>query len=296
MPFGLIFGALFFGVLCVWVGLGLQAGQPPAMRVAGLALSAAGLALALGLLLRRPWARWAGVAGAILTAVFSLELVVAEGRVLYHLLLLAAAATATLLALPATGHPPDGPAGTPQAARRRADPLLWATGVGLAGLVLAAWWPGSATPGKPEPGASSALPASAVAPQRVRWVDFGAGLAEARAAGRPVLLTFVTGWCPYCQKMDRSTWRAAPVVARLADLVAVKVDAEDEQERGGFRGAELAERFGVQSFPSNFLVDADARVISRRDGYLTPDQLLSWIEGAVGRRAKTAPAAAALRD
>ncbi|HKQ62624.1 MAG TPA: thioredoxin family protein, partial [Candidatus Polarisedimenticolaceae bacterium] len=148
---------------------------------------------------------------------------------------------------------------------------------------------------RPEPSPAShapaPLPAAAVA-KRVSWSDFGSGLERARAEGRPVLVTFVTSWCGYCKKMDQVTWRSAPVVDRLAELVPVRVDAEDERKVHGFIGAELAQRYGVSGFPATFVLGADGGVISRSDGFLTPAQLLQWIDRAT---AGQAPARAALQ-
>ena len=65
MPFGLVYAALFFGVLCTWLGLEFLVASPPLARVAGLLLILLGSALAASLLMRRAWARWAGVACAL---------------------------------------------------------------------------------------------------------------------------------------------------------------------------------------------------------------------------------------
>ncbi len=102
-------------------------------------------------------------------------------------------------------------------------------------------------------------------------------MARARAEGKPVLATFVTDWCPYCSKMGKQTWRAAEVAERMADFVPVRVDAEKS-------GAQVAARYGVGGYPAQFLLDADGSVISRFDGYQSPRELLSWIDGALAGR------------
>ena len=61
MPFGLIFGALFFGGLCVFAAAGLLGHPALAVKLSGVFLALLGLSLSIGLLTRRPWARWVAV-------------------------------------------------------------------------------------------------------------------------------------------------------------------------------------------------------------------------------------------
>ena len=271
MPFGRVFGSVFFGILCTIWGMTLLA-QP----AAGLTATAAfivvlSLSLAVTLLSTRGWGRWAGVAGAVLMGAVGFRRVVVDAGVLDHLILLGSIIAGLLLVLPQTG----------RLAEDRANPAssaVWlklSTAVGFVGLVASVW---IVTPFASSPAPTrGALPASAVS-QRLTWKDFGTGIEQARSEGRPLLAVFVTDWCPYCTKMDRKTWRASSVVQRMAGLVPVKVDAEDTQERNGFRGAELAARFGVQGFPSMVLLDPSGRQMAQTSGYLTPRQLLSWLD------------------
>ena len=110
----------------------------------------------------------------------------------------------------------------------------------------------------------------------------GEGVQIARDAGKPVLATFVTDWCPYCSKMGKKAWRSADVLDLLDDVVTVRVDAEEQRERNGYVGIELARRYGVRGYPAQLLLDADGLVLARYDGYQEPGQLLSWLERALG--------------
>lgn len=260
------------------MGLRLLAQPLGPARAAGLFLLVLGLSLALGLLQRRRWARWVGVLGAALLAGFAIRLVATGADVLEHLLLLAALAAAVLLLVPATGDPRRS-AATIRPARRGTSRLLGLTTlIGLTGLVGSAWW--AALRMATAPATRATLPAAAIG-RSIRWSDFATGLEQARREGKPLLVTFFTTWCPYCKKMDQ-TWRAAQVVDRVNELVAVRINAEEDRERNGYAGQALAARYEVQGYPTLLLLDGEGQVLSRADGFLSPGQLLDWLDEAPG--------------
>jgi thioredoxin-related protein len=74
-------------------------------------------------------------------------------------------------------------------------------------------------------------------------------------------------------------------------MVAVRVDVESEAGPGGTPGHELAARYAVSSFPAQMLIDPQGRVIARYDGYQTPRQLLTWLDGVPDARPAGNPAA-----
>ena len=280
MPFGLTFGALFFGVLCGAIGLRSLVQPPLSDKLGGACLVALGLSLALGLLTRRSWARWTGAACALLLCGASLRLVAERGEVTDHVVFLAAAATAILLLVPRTGDPRRGSEST--APRRGVGVAGWVAVTSLAGLVSVSLFAARTTPSA-RPAAPGALPPAAIA-RSVEWSSFEQGLARAREAGKPVLATFITDWCPYCKKMSRETWKTAAVAERLADVVPVRVNAEQ-----GAAGEQLATRYGIQGFPVQLLLDAQGGIIARHDGYQSPREFMAWLDRAMPGRVAASP-------
>lgn len=282
MPFGSMFGALFFGVVCPWLGVSLLLSGPSSDRVAGGCLAVLGLSVAAALLARWPWARWGGIAAAALVALAVVASVGAATTTARMVTLLGALATAVLIAVPATGRAlsPSGGAGRlPFVARL----LAGAAVASCAGLAAAAWLaPAEAV--AVDPAARASLPAQAFA-RRPVWTDYGSALERARGEGAPLLLTFVTSWCPYCTKMERTTWKAAPVLDRLRGVVAVRIDAEEGAGANGQSGAALAARHQVRGFPTLVLLSPEGRTLARADGYLSPAQFVEWFDGAMGRAA-----------
>ena len=279
MPFGWIFGVLVFGVFCGAAGLRLLVHPQVETKLVGLCLVLLGGSLALGLLMRRGWARWGGILVAALFAAFSLRLVVAHGEVLHHVMLFASLATVALLLTPASGDPRRSAADPARTPVHTVGALGWTALVGFVGLLTVVWGAGPVG-GTQQRSADQALPAAAIG-KRIHWTDFDAGMERARGEGRPVLATFVTDWCPYCSKMNTKTWRASAVAERVEELVAVRVDAEERRGADGTSGVALAARYGVHGFPAQLLLDPEGRVLSRFDGYQSAPELLAWLDDAL---------------
>ena len=61
------------------------------------------------------------------------------------------------------------------------------------------------------------------------WRSWDAGLREAEASGRPVLVDVTTDWCGWCKRMDQDVYARADVQGYLArKFVTVKLDAESD--------------------------------------------------------------------
>jgi thiol-disulfide isomerase/thioredoxin len=102
--------------------------------------------------------------------------------------------------------------------------------------------------------------AAARAPQPLAFgKDLPVALADAKRSGKRVFVDFVTTWCGPCKEMDRLVYTAADVVAAAADVIAIKLDGDDERE--------LAKRYEVKAYPTLLLLDGDGAVLRRAVGY-----------------------------
>lgn len=287
MPFGAVYGALFFTVVGFWLAVAALGAEGAPFAAARLALAMLGLVLAMGLLLRRSWARWLGAAVALGLFAFLLRAVPQGESAGASLALFGSLVAAALLAVPSAGDVRRGLEAGRNPAPRTGRVLAAAAGLCIAGIAAGLWI------GFPTSGSPSAAPAATAAfrADRVRWSTFGEGLEQARAEGKPMLVNFIASWCGYCQKMDRTTWKDTEVVRRAGDLVTVRVDAEEGRERDGFAGRELAQRYQVYGYPTLLVLDADGREIARTSGYQEPGQLLGWLSGSLARAGRPGAAA-----
>ncbi|MDP3515014.1 MAG: protein-disulfide reductase DsbD [Sulfuritalea sp.] len=123
------------------------------------------------------------------------------------------------------------------------------------------------------------MAAEAPAPtfERVASVErLDARLAEAKAAGRPVMLDFYADWCVSCKEMERFTFAETKVAARLKQFVLLQADVTANSPDD----AALLKRFGLFGPPGIIFFDAgghelvDLRVI----GFQSAEKFLPTLE------------------
>jgi len=123
-------------------------------------------------------------------------------------------------------------------------------------------------------------PATAGAPlfQRVTTVQaLERGLAEAKAAGKPVLLDYYADWCVDCVRMERGTFADPTVRAELERrFVLLQPDVTDAQNR---ETQTLKQRFGVFGPPATLFFSSAG--VERRElrtyGYIERDAFLALL-------------------
>lgn len=100
----------------------------------------------------------------------------------------------------------------------------------------------------------------------IRWeTSFQAAIAQAKKTDKLVMADFYTDWCGYCKKLDRETYTDGQVIQLAGQFVSVKINAERE-------GIEVAQRYGIRSFPSILFINGAGEVESRIGGFMPPSQ------------------------
>ena len=97
--------------------------------------------------------------------------------------------------------------------------------------------------------------------------DLEAARAEAGTRDTMVMIEFYADWCNWCRRLDADTFSVPEVQRELARFVSIKLNGE----KGG---AELAARFGIDSYPTLIFLDPNGKEMDRILGYLPPDRFL----------------------
>lgn len=101
--------------------------------------------------------------------------------------------------------------------------------------------------------------------------DLDAAVKEAAARNTVVMAEFYTDWCNWCRRLDSDTFSDPEVRLELSNFVALKLNAE----KGG---ADLASRYGVDSYPTLIFFDAQGHEMERILGYLPPNKFLRRVQ------------------
>jgi len=131
-------------------------------------------------------------------------------------------------------------------------------------------------------GASASSP-SAAGLQFQRVADVVAlerALAEAQAAGKPVMLDFYADWCVSCKEMEHNTFTDPTVQQAVAGTVLLQADVT----RNSAADKALLQRFGLIGPPAIlfFGKDGTERKASRLVGYKAPDVFAPHAQQALG--------------
>lgn len=119
--------------------------------------------------------------------------------------------------------------------------------------------------------------------------DFTASVSEATAAGKPVLLLFTgSDWCPPCKMMESRVFASEAFVEYANEhLVLVEADfprRTPQEAELKERNAALAEKFGIEAFPTILLLSPSGdRILSKTVGaqYTTPDAFIGMMRKAL---------------
>lgn len=106
------------------------------------------------------------------------------------------------------------------------------------------------------------------------WMtDFDAAQREAQRLDRPMLIHFYTDWCFPCRRMEQDVL-SRPTVTQVLEsrMILVKLNAEHHPD--------IAQRFGVELFPTDVIADPSGQRILLSTGYQAADKYVRFARDA----------------
>ncbi|MEI8382641.1 MAG: HEAT repeat domain-containing protein [Planctomycetota bacterium] len=101
-----------------------------------------------------------------------------------------------------------------------------------------------------------------------------AGVRDAQLNKRPILIRFGGESCPWCRRLDEEI--AKPAVQKsLQKWTLVSLDVD--------KNAADARTLNVESIPAMRVLTSTGRIVEARDGYLTEEKLLDWLDSSFER-------------
>ncbi|MEZ5358682.1 MAG: protein-disulfide reductase DsbD [Candidatus Zixiibacteriota bacterium] len=109
----------------------------------------------------------------------------------------------------------------------------------------------------------------------IDWhTDLDSGLADAKSAGKPVLIDTWATWCVNCKILEKETFNNPDVAAEAKRFAALKIQLEksDSPESKAF-----LERFNIRSYslPTVLLLDSQGNVKKIMQGVVSPEDMIA---------------------
>jgi thioredoxin-related protein len=117
----------------------------------------------------------------------------------------------------------------------------------------------------------------------LQWTGWDAGLRNAAATHRPILVDVYTDWCGWCRRMDRDVYARDDVREYLSRrFVTVRLDAESTNPASysahHYTESSLAARFRVTGYPTTVFLKPDGEHLVNVPGYVSADRFLLLLQ------------------
>ena len=122
-----------------------------------------------------------------------------------------------------------------------------------------------------------AISCSNVESAEIKWEkDLASAMKKAKEKNLPIMIDVYTDWCTWCKELDKNTYSHKSVIDMAKKMVAVKLNPETSEE-----GAEVAQKYGVQGFPTILFINADGLILENIGGYVEGEKFVPYMKNAI---------------
>jgi len=101
--------------------------------------------------------------------------------------------------------------------------------------------------------------------------DWNKALAEAKKQNKLIFLDAYASWCGPCKLLKKNTFPDKEAGEYFnSNFINIAID----MEKGD--GPALAEKYGVNAYPTLIITDANGKIITYTQGYIKPKQLIDF--------------------
>jgi thiol:disulfide interchange protein DsbD len=108
-------------------------------------------------------------------------------------------------------------------------------------------------------------------PEGIQWASsLEDALKSAQKEDRHIIADFYSEKCPWCDRLEDSTFTHPEVIGLFKDMIFVKAEAKKDSA--------LRDRYEIAGFPTVILMKSSGEEIDRIYGYLPPEEFVSTIQ------------------
>ena len=116
----------------------------------------------------------------------------------------------------------------------------------------------------------------------IKWEkDLATAKKKAKEKNVPIMIDVYTDWCTWCKELDKNTYSHKDVIDVAKKMVSIKLNPETSEE-----GAEIAQRYGVQGFPTILFISADGFILENVGGYVEGEKFVPYMKNAIDKSIK----------
>lgn len=115
------------------------------------------------------------------------------------------------------------------------------------------------------------------------WDEYDKILSPDLSNNKFLILFFYADWCPYCKKMEETTFKDKNVIEILNNnFIAIKINSESKQllskKNKDINGIYLSQKYQITGLPTTVFLDKKGNPLTAAPGYLSADFFINILK------------------